>query len=130
MHQTVASQADRCLEIRRRARGLSRSSEVVVEIFIRFNGSREVVVPKWYALGCRERVGHADSVLDLQSMISREPCFFGHVVDGLTCRPLNSFLLRSSNCFEESLSPCPVVETLFACWMKAVQISAFAFLLS
>ena len=56
--------------------------------------------------------------------------FRSGVVATLTCRPLNSFLLRSSSWDGASLPPSPVVETLFACWMNAVQISAFAFLLS
>ena len=79
---------------------------------------------------CRcESVGHADRVLDLHAPISQK-IFRSGVVAVLTCRPLNSFLLRSPSWVGVSLPPSPVVETLFACWMKAVQISAFAFLLN
>ena len=117
------------LEIRCVARSPSRSSKIIVKVFIRFNGRHEVIVSERYALCRCESVGHADRVFDLHSLISKT-VFRSANAAILTCRPLNSLLLRSSNWFGESLPPSPVVETLFACWIKAVQISAFAFLLN
>lgn len=64
---------EQSLQIRRRARSLPRSSEIVVKVFIGFNGCHEMVISKRDALRGGECVGHADCVLDLHSMISKEP---------------------------------------------------------
>ena len=69
----LARQVGESLKIRRRARSLSCSSEIIVEVFIRFNGRHEVIVSKRYVLSGRESVGHTDCVLDLHSTISKEP---------------------------------------------------------
>ena len=53
------------LKIRRRARHLSRATEIVVKVHVGFNGRHEVVISERDALGGGESVGHADGVLDL-----------------------------------------------------------------
>ena len=82
MHQIVPGRSPKkkCLEIRGRARRLPCSAEIVVKIFVRFNGSHEVVVSKWYALGCCESVSHTDCVLDLDMEVSQTE----HVEDAWT----------------------------------------------
>ena len=53
------------LQIRRRARGLSCASEVVVKVFVGLNGREEVIVSERDALCRRESVGHPHRVFNL-----------------------------------------------------------------
>ena len=53
------------LEIRRMARSLSRTSKIIVKVFIRFNRRHEMIEAERDALCRRESVGHAHRVLNL-----------------------------------------------------------------
>ena len=87
--QVEKEKEKKILEIRRRARGLSRPSEIIVEVFVGVNGRHEVVVSEWYALCGRESVRHADGVLDLQFPTIRQwPSSWGCVIEGINLSPI------------------------------------------